>query len=75
MALLGPVALFLAIAPIQPEPHLWEKLKMLLAGTLTRPIDIFDLLMHSSLLIVLLLKIFWRTKPGVVAGKQSINDR
>jgi hypothetical protein len=57
---LGPLlvgALLLGLAPFQPEPHLWEKLKMLAAGTLTRPIDIFDLFLHASLPLLLLLKL------------------
>jgi hypothetical protein len=37
----------LGLAPFSPEPHLWEKLKMLAAGTLQRPIDIFDLAYHA----------------------------
>ena len=40
-------ALTLGLAPFFPEPHIWEKLKKLAAGTLTRPIDIFDLLLHA----------------------------
>ncbi len=55
--LLVPLALFLALAPFTPEPHLWEKLKMLFAGTLLRPIDIFDLLLHGTPLVLLLLKL------------------
>jgi hypothetical protein len=51
------VAIGLAIAPIVPEPHLWEKLKMLADGTLTRPIDIFDLVMHAAPSLVLILKL------------------
>ncbi|HSQ72120.1 MAG TPA: hypothetical protein VLM87_06825 [Rubrivivax sp.] len=47
------IAGWLALAPFFPEPHLWEKLKMLAAGTLTRPIDIFDLLMHAVPLLLL----------------------
>lgn len=39
--------LTLGLAPFFPEPHLWEKLKMLSAGTLTKPIDIFDLFWHA----------------------------
>ena len=39
--------LTLGLAPFFPEPHIWEKLKMLFAGTLSRPIDIFDFLMHA----------------------------
>lgn len=42
-----PLALLLGLAPFYPEPHLLEKLSMLLAGTLQRPIDIFDLAWHS----------------------------
>jgi len=56
--LLLPAALFLALAPFTPEPHLWEKLKMLAAGTLVRPIDIFDLLLHGTPLTLLVLKLF-----------------
>ena len=44
--------LTLGLAPFFPEPHIWEKLKMLIAGTLIKPIDIFDLLMHAAPLIV-----------------------
>jgi hypothetical protein len=51
------LALFLALAPFFPEPHLWEKLKMLQAGTLVKPIDIFDLVLHGAPLVVLLLKL------------------
>ncbi|MEJ1343455.1 MAG: RND transporter [Candidatus Sedimenticola sp. (ex Thyasira tokunagai)] len=49
--------LFLGLAPFVPEPHLWEKLKMLSAGTLVKPLDIFDLLMHGSPFVVLILKL------------------
>jgi hypothetical protein len=41
-------ALTLGLAPFVPEPHLWEKLRMLATGTLTRPIDIFDLILHGA---------------------------
>ena len=55
--LLVPLAVLLALAPFTPEPHLWEKLKMLAAGTLVRPIEIFDLLLHGTPLGLLLLKL------------------
>ena len=51
------VALLLGLAPFQPEPHLWEKLKMLAAGTLARPIDIFDLGLHATAPLLLLAKL------------------
>lgn len=41
-------ALTLGLAPFFPEPHIWEKLKMLAAGNLTRPLDIFDLCLHAA---------------------------
>ncbi|MBU2582398.1 MAG: RND transporter [Alphaproteobacteria bacterium] len=50
-------ALTLGLAPFVPEPHIWEKLKMLAQGTLTRPVDIFDLLMHGTPWVILILKI------------------
>lgn len=50
-------ALLLGLAPFTPEPHLWEKLRMLAAGTLQRPIDIFDLVMHASLPVLLALRL------------------
>ena len=55
---IAPLAIFLALAPFSPEPHLWEKLKMLSAGTLVRPIDMFDLFLHATPLVILLLKLF-----------------
>lgn len=39
--------LTLGLAPFNP-PHVWEKLQMLFAGSLNKPIDIFDLLMHAT---------------------------
>jgi len=51
------VAVFFALVPFQPEPHLFEKLKMLYHGELTRPIDIFDLFMHSLPLALLVIRL------------------
>lgn len=55
-------ALTLGLAPFVPEPHLVEKLRMLAAGDLTRPIDIFDLLMHAAPWALLLLKLYRRNR-------------
>lgn len=60
------IALALGLAPFVPEPHLWEKLKMLAAGELTRPLDIFDLIMHGAPVVLLLLKL-WRVRTGAAA--------
>jgi hypothetical protein len=51
------LALTLGLAPFVPEPHLWEKLKMLAAGTLSRPLDIFDLLWHAAPWLLLAAKL------------------
>jgi hypothetical protein len=53
------IALMLGLAPFVPEPHLFEKIKMLAAGELSKPIDIFDLIMHGTPLILLVLKLTW----------------
>ena len=50
------ISLILGLAPFTPEPHLWEKLKMLANGNLSRPIDIFDLVLHGSAPALLALK-------------------
>lgn len=49
--------LLLGLAPFTPEPHVWEKLKMLFSGTLVKPLDMFDLLLHGAPFVVLLLKL------------------
>jgi hypothetical protein len=66
LPLLITVALLLGLAPFTPEPHLWQKLKMLFAGTLVKPIDIFDLILHGTPLVLLALKLLrsGRTPPG-----------
>lgn len=53
------VAAWMAVAPITPKPHLVEKVRMLLQGTLTRPIDIVDLLYHMAPMVLLALRV-WR---------------
>ena len=62
------ISLFLGLAPFVPEPHLWEKLKMLADGTLAKPIDIFDLLMHGTPWLLLGLKAI---RHFFMIGKQS----
>ena len=62
LSLILPLAVLLALAPFSPEPHLWEKLRMLFGGTLVKPVDILDLFLHGTPLVILALKLF-------VAGK------
>jgi hypothetical protein len=57
LGLLLIIALTLGLAPFVPEPHVWEKLGMLAAGELVRPIDIFDLLLHGTPWVLLLAKL------------------
>ena len=51
------VALTLGLAPFSPQPHIVEKLGMLFDGSLSRPIDIFDLLLHGAPWLLLALKL------------------
>ena len=51
------LCLTLGLAPFSPEPHIWEKLKMLAAGNLSRPVDIFDLLLHGFPFVLLILRL------------------
>lgn len=51
------MAIFLGLAPFVPEPHLWQKLKMLVAGDLVKPLDMFDLFFHGAPTVLLVAKI------------------
>ncbi|AOW11910.1 hypothetical protein LPB72_02255 [Hydrogenophaga crassostreae] len=62
LPLLIAVALWLAVAPISPEPHLIEKLRMLSQGELSNPLDIFDLLLHSGPLVLLAVRLWRRNR-------------
>ena len=57
LAVVALACLLLGLAPLTPEPHVWEKLKMLADGTLAKPLDIFDLLLHGAPFVVLILKL------------------
>jgi hypothetical protein len=45
--LLIPLVLLLGLAPFLPQPHIVEKISMIMSGSLRKPIDIFDLVWHS----------------------------
>ncbi|WP_434287563.1 RND transporter [Celeribacter sp. SCSIO 80788] len=57
-------ALTLGLAPFVPEPHIWEKLNMLACGTLSRPIDMFDLAMHGLPWVLLIAKLLRGARPA-----------
>ncbi len=50
-------AFTLGLAPFIPVPHIIEKLGMLFSGTLKKPIDWFDLVMHGTPWVLLFIKI------------------
>ena len=57
LAFILAICLTLGLAPFAPEPHVWQKLKMLAAGELDQAIDIFDLLLHGAPWLLLALKL------------------
>jgi hypothetical protein len=62
------IALTLGLAPFVPVPHIVEKLGMLANGTLSKPIDIFDLLLHGTPWVLLGIKL---VRVGRMRGKSS----
>ena len=51
------ICLTLGLAPFVPEPHVWEKLKMLANGDLHKTIDIVDLCLHGTPWLLLIAKL------------------
>ena len=51
------IAFTLGLAPFVPEPHVWEKIKMLFGGSLTQPVDMLDLAFHGLPWLLLVLKL------------------
>lgn len=50
------MGIFMVLAPFQPEPHLVQKFDMFMAGNLTKPLDMFDVLWHLLPIILLVTK-------------------
>lgn len=69
LSVLVVLSLTLGLAPFFPEPHLWEKLKMLVQGNLTRPIDLFDLVLHGTAPLLLILKLLRMATAGMPNGE------
>ncbi len=57
LLMLAVLTLTLGLAPLAPEPHVVEKLRMLASGTLVRPVDVFDLFMHGTPWLLLAAKL------------------
>ena len=49
--------LSLGLAPFVPQPHLFEKIHMLINGELFRGADIFDLCFHGFFPLLLMVKV------------------
>ena len=56
------LCLTLGLAPFFPA-HLFEKIKMLLEGQLVRPIDWFELVMHATPWVFLIIKLLMIVIP------------
>lgn len=74
-----PILIVLAVlmlgAPFVPEPHLVEKARMAMNGTLTRPIDIFDVVWHLLPTALLVWKtVLWRRERMAVKGQSSADS-
>jgi len=50
-------SILLMAAPFVPEPHLVEKFRMLATGELSKPMDIFDIFWHLTLVTILLIRL------------------
>ncbi|WP_018141856.1 MULTISPECIES: hypothetical protein [unclassified Thioalkalivibrio] len=48
----------LGLSPYVPEPHIVEKIRWLFQGELTRPLDIFDLIMHAVPWLLMAFKLY-----------------
>lgn len=66
LSILIVLCLLLGLAPFVPEPHVWEKLRMLAAGALTELVDILDLLLHGTPWLLLIFKLYFQ-----VTGKPT----
>jgi hypothetical protein len=51
------LTVLMALAPFGSTPHLVEKWRMLFAGTLRRPLDWFDLVLHTSPIVLVIIKL------------------
>ena len=66
-----PLAILLGLAPFSPEPHLVEKSRLLMAGALRRPLDIFDMGFHAFPLILLGLRLGRDLGARLSAGRRT----
>ena len=57
------ISLTLGLAPFSPEPHIWEKIKWIMAGAEgMRPIDWFDFFLHGTPWVMLVISTIMKIK-------------
>jgi len=67
------VAVLMLGSPFVPEPHLVEKARMAMNGTLTHPIDLFDVVWHLMPTALLVWKtVLWRRERAT--RKDAVAD-
>lgn len=57
----------MALAPFGATPHLVEKWRMLFTGTLRRPLDWFDLVLHTFPIVLVIVKLIFTLRAGAPA--------
>lgn len=62
------MALLLGLSPFVPEPHLFEKVRWLFTGQPFKLIDWFDLLLHGTPVVLLVLKLVRLTQQRSGSG-------
>lgn len=71
--LLIAVAVLMLGAPFLPEPHLVEKARMAMNGTLIRPLDVFDVVWHLLPTALLVWKVaLWRQDRRAAAMRKVV---
>lgn len=66
------VAVLMLGAPFVPEPHLVEKARMAMNGTLSRPADLFDVVWHLVPTALLIWKVvLWRRERAAAKDQLS----
>ena len=66
------VSILLALMPFMPQPHLWQKLKLLTSGYLKNPEDWLDLLWHGGgLVFAIIFTTITLVKNKIEKGKEE----
>lgn len=64
-------SLTLGLAPFTPHPHIYKQLQNIARGTLTQPIDIFDLAMHGAPWVLLAYALLRTTRTALSPEPQG----